>query len=207
MFVQVLANLDGAYLATYTGRPALFDDNNESAWYSPAVTWAAWHGISHSLDPRIFEPNRPITREEMAVMLHNFIISKGVNIPIQPMPGGFTDQSEISMWAESAIRAIRAMGIITGHPDGSFAPQDTATRAQVAAIFARFLEVADMPANPGGSARADDGSLTFDSTVEALVDRRAIIAMERASKGLPPEPPVDRDRLLTLEELDAFELS
>jgi len=38
-------------------------------------------------------------------------------------------------------------------------------------------------------------------------DRRAIEAMHRASRGLPPEPPDDMDSLLTLEELDAFELS
>jgi len=41
--------------------------------------------------------------------------------------------------------AIQSAGIIAGYPDGSFAPQGTATRAEVATIFARFLEVADLP--------------------------------------------------------------
>jgi len=149
--VQVLANLDGVNLSNYTGRPSFFDDNSHTAWYTPAVTWAAWHGISHSLNPRFFEPDRPITREEMSVMLHNYIFNRGVNIHVQPMQGSFTDQGEISMWADSAVRAIRAMGIISGHPDGSFSPQDTATRAQVATIFARYLELADQPSNSNNS--------------------------------------------------------
>jgi hypothetical protein len=41
---------------------------------------------------------------------------------------------------------------------------------------------------------------------EAYIDRRAIEAIYRASRGLPPELPDDMDRLLTLEELDEFEL-
>ena len=59
--------------------------------------------------------------------------------------GIFTDQDNISAWAIDGVTAIQAAGIITGYPDGSFQPQGTATRAEVATIFARFLEVADLP--------------------------------------------------------------
>ena len=42
---------------------------------------------------------------------------------------------------------------------------------------------------------------------QLYIDRRAIEAMHRAGRGLPPELPDDMDRLLTLEELDEFEWS
>ena len=80
----------------------------------------------------------------MAVMLHNYIVFRGIELP-NGATGIFTDQAEISYWAIEGVLAIQAAGIITGYPDGSFQPQGTATRAEVATIFARFLEVADLP--------------------------------------------------------------
>ncbi|MCL2218211.1 MAG: S-layer homology domain-containing protein, partial [Defluviitaleaceae bacterium] len=83
-----------------------------------------------------FAPHRPITREEMAVLLHRYI--KDIALPTGlALP--FTDQAHISPWAVYAVMEIKAAGIITGHPDGSFAPQASATRADAAAIFSRFL--------------------------------------------------------------------
>ena len=79
-----------------------------------------------------------------AVMLNRYIVSRGIELP-QGETSIYTDQDTISAWAIDGVLAIQAAGIITGYPDGSFAPQGTATRAEVATIFARFLEVADLP--------------------------------------------------------------
>jgi hypothetical protein len=61
-----------------------------------------------------------------------------IRLPQNPvMP--FIDQGEVSWWADDAVRAIQSAGIIQGRGSGFFHPQDTATRAEVAAIFAMFL--------------------------------------------------------------------
>ena len=80
----------------------------------------------------------------MAVMLNNYIVSRDITVP-QDATRLFTDQDDISDWAIEGVSAIQAAGLITGYPDGSFNPQGTATRAEVATIFARFLEVANLP--------------------------------------------------------------
>jgi len=162
MFVQVLANLaevvekgeiagqtrndsDGnnevVILASESESPH-FADVSLTAWHFAAIEWAAKQGII-SADDSNFEPERAITREEMAVFLNSFIVSSGITI-LQGEVTLFTDQDSISEEAIGAVRAMQAAGIILGYPDGRFAPNDTATRAEVAAIFARFVILANL---------------------------------------------------------------
>jgi len=70
MFVQVLANHYGVDLAAYAGQNGTFADVSANAWYFAAVQWAASQGIASGTGNGHFDPNRAITREEMAVLLH-----------------------------------------------------------------------------------------------------------------------------------------
>ena len=141
MFVQVLANLEGINLSIYNTRTiSSFYDTDTNAWYFGAVEWAAGQGLVNGIGGGNFAPNQTITRQEMAVLLYRYISSRGMVLP-QGAIAPFIDQDNISPWAVDEVRAIQAAGIISGHPDGRFAPQDTATRAEVATIFAQFLQV------------------------------------------------------------------
>ena len=53
---------------------------------------------------------------------------------------GFEDAASISPWAAEAMAWAVGNGIIDGVSEGVLAPQDTATRAQVAAMLQRFVE-------------------------------------------------------------------
>jgi len=146
MFVQVLANMESANLAVHQTNSTnpRFSDTSPTAWYFSAVEWAAEQGLVMGVGNGSFEPSRAITRQEMAILLNNYIVNRGMILP-QDAASIFTDQNSIAAWALDGILAIQAAGLITGYPDGSFAPGNTATRAEVAAIFARFLEIADLP--------------------------------------------------------------
>jgi len=147
MFVQVLANIEKVNLSEYRTLAPVFEDTADSTlWYFAAVQWAAVHGISHNSNPNVFEPNRAISREEMAVMLYNYIVSREIEIPKNQEHNTdtttpFIDQAYISAWATNAVRAIQNAGIITGYPDGNFQPNNQSTRAEVATIFAKYLQV------------------------------------------------------------------
>jgi len=140
MFVQVLANLEGVNLTPFSQRHGTFSDTPSGRWYFGAVQWAADQGLVSGVGGGNFAPNRPISRQEMAVMLYNFTRSRGIPLP-QGIPAPFTDQGSIASWATDAVHVMQSAGIINGHLDGRFAPQGTATRAEVATIFARFLDV------------------------------------------------------------------
>jgi hypothetical protein len=142
MFVQVLANLEGVNLAWInTNTP--FTDVAAGAWYTPAVAWAYQEGITQGVGGNRFAPSAPVTREEMTVLLHRYSQHRGISLP-SSATSQFPDQNRVSSWATSGVTAIQGAGIVRGRDDGTFDPQATATRAEVAAIFRRFMDVANI---------------------------------------------------------------
>jgi len=140
MFVQVLANLQDADLSGYQNITPTFYDVPNDAWYFSVVEWAVSVGIVSGVADGIFSPNSPIYREQMAVMLHRFIEANEIVLPVyEVIP--FTDYAYVSPWAQNAILAVQQAGIITGRLDGYFDLNATASRAEVSAIFARFLNI------------------------------------------------------------------
>ena len=53
---------------------------------------------------------------------------------------GYSDASAISEYAVTAMQWANENGLITGRSASTLAPQGTATRAEVATIFMRFIE-------------------------------------------------------------------
>ena len=140
MFVQTLANLDGVNLAALGGRTPRYNDVAAGAWYFGAVEWASALGLNANISGANFQPNAPITREQIAVMLYRYINAMALNTGVHAAANvPFADQGTISPWAVNAVNAVRAAGIVTGRADGTFDPHATATRAEVAAIFARLV--------------------------------------------------------------------
>jgi len=138
MFAQVLANMENADLTAYAGTSASFNDAAQGRWYFTAVQWAANAGLIQGVGNGRFAPDDYITREQMAVMLHRFAEMRGIVLPREDIDQ-FIDYAEKSPWAAEAVDTKAAAGIIRGRPNGRFDPQATATRAEVAAIFARLL--------------------------------------------------------------------
>jgi len=52
----------------------------------------------------------------------------------------YPDSASISSWAVDGAKYCQQTQVITGRDDGSFAPQESATRAEVAVILQRFIE-------------------------------------------------------------------
>jgi len=140
MFTQVLANLEQVDLTKY--KTSRFTDVPAAEWYAPAVEWAADKGIVAGVGGNKFAPNDSITREQMAVMLNNYISKRGFDLIPTNGQVAFADENTISLWALEGVKAIQAYGIIRGKPGNIYDPKNTATRAEVATIFARFIETA-----------------------------------------------------------------
>lgn len=137
MFAQAIANIEGADISGYHTSP--FDDVDKEAWYGPAVSWAAEKGIVNGMGGGKFAPNLEITREQMALMLNNYINYKAVTLATVSN-NSFVDEADISSWAKAAVNKMQGYGIISGMGNNRFVPKDTANRAQVATIFANFVE-------------------------------------------------------------------
>lgn len=79
-----------------------------------------------------FEPDRQVTRLEMALMLERLVEGDGAALPAR-LP--FADASDIPAWAEEAVRAAVAKGIVNGYPDGAFRPHRIVSREEMAAML------------------------------------------------------------------------
>ncbi|GMK47717.1 hypothetical protein PghCCS26_48470 [Paenibacillus glycanilyticus] len=91
-----------------------------------------------------FRPNQSVTRAEMSTMLYRLLSG---TLPGKGSVTAFTDVSG-SFWASEAIRWGQQVGILSGYPDGSFKPNATITRAEMAAIIAKWLQLDPGAANP-----------------------------------------------------------
>jgi predicted peptidase len=137
MIVQVLANLEDVDRSEYTA--SSFIDVADGAWYTAAIEWAAENGIVHGIGGDRFAPNAPLTREQMMVILYNYLAYAGYEIPeIEAEP--FADEDEISPWALEAVQALRGIELIAGKGNNRFDPKGTATRAEIATVFVKLIE-------------------------------------------------------------------
>lgn len=142
MFVTALARVDKIDVAGYAN---LFSDVDDEIYYADSIKWASVYGIVNGIGDGKFAPDELMTREEMAVMIHNYIDSQYKNVYIFNMSdeenvSQFNDDDEISSWASVAVNELADMGIINGNENGNFAPKDNVTRAEAAAVLVRLSE-------------------------------------------------------------------
>jgi hypothetical protein len=138
MFAQVLANIEAVDLSAYS--TSRFTDVAADAWYSPAVQWAASVGIVNGYGNGLYGPTDNITREQMAVMLSNYIRYKGYDLP-EGETIAFNDEGTIAPWAIDAVNLMQSAGIVRGRLGNLYAPKAAATRAEVATIYANFINI------------------------------------------------------------------
>lgn len=135
MIVSILHRLEGSPVVTGSD----FTDVNDSDWYGQAVAWAAENGIVNGFEDSTFRPNAAITREQMAAILYNYADYKGYDVNSRANLDAYSDADQISSWASDVVAWANAEGLINGMTANTLEPQGNATRAQVAAIFQRFL--------------------------------------------------------------------
>lgn len=116
-------------------------------WYKNAVIWATENNIVSGYGNNLFGPNDDITREQIAVILYRYSQFMGQDVSKKANLKNYTDADKISSWAEEAMRWANAKGLITGRTNTNLAPKGKATRAEIAAILYRFIEMQENSSN------------------------------------------------------------
>jgi len=134
--VEFTAMLVHALKLDGTGATLSFTDRAEiGAWAEEAVARAMLAGIVNGYEDGRFQPNAPITRTEMAIM-----IARALQLPTgATSQTGFSDDDRIPGWAKNAVEALRRLGIVSGRGDSKYVPNDTATRAETVVTLLRML--------------------------------------------------------------------
>ena len=140
--VQILYNLEGTPAVSGT---TPFTDLTAN-WYKPAILWAYQNNVVAGTSPTTFDPERPVTREQIAVILTQYMFHVlKMNRTWTPADlSKFPDGANVSSWAKEAMQDAVALGLINGTkaPDGLvyLDPQGSAARQQVATILMNFCQ-------------------------------------------------------------------
>ena len=140
--VQILYNLEGTPAVSGT---TPFTDLTAN-WYKPAILWAYQNNVVAGTSPTTFDPERPVTREQIAVILTQYMFHVlKMNRTWTPADlSTFPDGAQVSGWAKEAMQDAVALGLINGTkaPDGLvyLDPQGSAARQQVATILMNFCQ-------------------------------------------------------------------
>ena len=116
-----------------------FSDVPPDQWYTNAVLWAYENQIVSGMSGDTFAPLEPVTREQMAVMLSNYLTATGQDLSQTQDDVVFSDEENLSQWARDAVHAMYTRQILSGNPNGSFNPQGSASRAEAAAVLYNYL--------------------------------------------------------------------
>lgn len=166
MFVTTLGRLAGINPDSYqTGK---FTDVKADAYYAPYVNWAAQTGIVEGITATTFAPDTNINREQMAVIMKNYAAKLGYDLPQTLRAVTFADNTQISSWAKDAVKSMQQAGILTGKNENKFDPKGTATRAEVATVLRRFVEIVIDPQAANGWQQNDSGQWNYYRNGESV---------------------------------------
>ena len=139
--VQILYNLEGE--PKVSGTTPFTDLTND--WYKDAVLWAYQTGVVAGTSGTTFAPDQPVTREQIAVILMEYM-TRVLKLERTWTPADlstFPDAGSVSDWARDAMADAVGLGLISGASNGGqtlLEPQGSATREQVATILMEFCK-------------------------------------------------------------------
>ena len=139
--VQILYNLQGE--PRVYGSTPFTDLTND--WYKDAILWAYQTGVVAGTSGTTFDPDLPVTREQIAVILMGYT-SRVLGLKDLCTPADlsrYPDAGSVSDWAKDAMADAVALGLISGASNGGqtcLEPQGSATREQVATILMEFCK-------------------------------------------------------------------
>ena len=124
-----------------------FRDVPASAWYAKAVAWAVENKITTGTSSTSFDPDSPVTREQMATFFSRMMLALagqtgGLNLTEaqlrRVLSKQYPDAAQISTYALEHVLVCLETGVMKGNADGSFAPQAPITRAQGAQMLLNY---------------------------------------------------------------------
>lgn len=138
-FVTMLWRKAGEPVVNYA---MFFEDVEGDAWYAEAVRWAVAEKIVNGTDAKHFSPDDGITRAQIATILFR---ESGAQVGIEGMLAStyaayFADSAEIEDWARNAMNWAIYHEILSGTDEKKLAPNQGASRAEVAAMLMRYCE-------------------------------------------------------------------
>ena len=122
------------YFSLTNSKGVAFNDT-KGHWAEKAIDIAVTNGVCQGISSTIFSPDTPITREEAAKMVANYLKIADTNIDKLQK---FTDNAKVSSWARAEMEGTIEAGYFNGYPDNTLRPQGNITRAETVVVMGRL---------------------------------------------------------------------
>ena len=172
MLVTALGRLAGADTKLYTA--SSFTDVKAGSTFQPYIEWAYKKGVIQGTGNGKFEPDRAVTREEIAVIFANFAKAAGYTLPVTREAAAYADADRIGSTYKTAVTAMQQAGIMMGGSGNKFNPKAGATRAEVSSMLHRYIKLTIDPATAQGWAKNDAGQYLYYRDGKALTGWQTI---------------------------------
>ncbi|CDN43938.1 hypothetical protein BN871_DW_00040 [Paenibacillus sp. P22] len=140
-FASLIVRLLG--LEPASSASAAFTDVKAGSWYEQAVVTASASGILTGTGGGKFQPDAPISRQDMAV-----IFARALKLDLSAAPSGdIRDIKSVSAYAASSVNAVHGTELMVGDKDGNFNPKATVTREMAAVAILNAYESLAKAAN------------------------------------------------------------
>lgn len=136
MMITILHRIDGNN-SIY--EKDIFNDVEKNSWYENAVNWGYENKIVAGTSENTFAPMDNLTREQLCVMLYNYTKHIGIKTEFADI-SHYSDEKTVSDWAKDAVSWAVQTKIVTGKGNNLLAPEDSASRAEAAAVIRRYTE-------------------------------------------------------------------
>lgn len=172
MLVTALGRLAGVDVKAYTTNS--FTDVTPGSAFQPYIEWAYKKGVVQGIGNGKFEPDRAITREEIAVIFANYAKATGYTLPVTRNAAAYADASSIGSGYKTAVTAMQQAGIMMGGGGNKFNPKSNATRAEVSSMLHRYIKLTIDPDTAQGWALNDAGQYLYCKDGKALTGTQTI---------------------------------
>lgn len=110
-----------------------FSDLDAKAWYHEGVDYALTNSLMNGVGGGKFEPDGQLTRAQLVTVLYRAAGEPDTGKQVNP----FTDVADDAWYTKAVIWAANN-GIVNGVAKNTFAPDDSITREQIAAMLYRY---------------------------------------------------------------------
>lgn len=137
---QFCALIARAFQYSTAGVDCEFTDVVKDDWFYGEVSACVENGVIRGFTDGSFGTGRPLTREDMAVIIANSMGDERL-----PAYNGekFSDDAQIAAYAQEAVYRLKAAGVISGIGGNAFSPKETVTRAMAAKTIYFAVQAVD----------------------------------------------------------------
>ena len=131
-FVKMIISAAGIELSSLNEG---FEDISANDWFAKYVYTAKENGIVNGIDENNFGTGRPVSRQDMSVIICNILNEKS-SISSNDV---FADDENIASYAKNAVYTMKALNVLNGYEDGTFNPTGNLTRAEAVKVISLVL--------------------------------------------------------------------